>query len=518
MQLAILHYHLNRGGVTQAILNHLEALAACPAPARPERVALVSSGRRDGWPDAAWRDRLPFDCHTITVPSLEYDTAIGADPAALAGAVEHGLVEAGFDPASLLLHTHNHALGKNASLPGALALLAGRGCRLLLQVHDFAEDFRPTNYRHLMRSLRTRTAAELAGALYPQAPGIHYATLTSRDRALLAAAGVAEDRLHVLPNPVAEWRDLPDRDEARPAVHQRLGIDPLTRLIVYPVRGIRRKNLGEMLLHSALAGGEACYAVTLAPVNPAERASFDRWQSLADTLGLGCRFDVGGAGGVGFPEAVAAADALITTSLAEGFGMVFLEAWLAGKPLVGRNLPEITQDFLAAGIALPDLHDQLRVPMDWLDRPRLRTELLELHAWACRDFGVAPPADTADRLDALLAAGSIDFGMLPASHQSEVITAVARRRGGAGQEIAACNAEGEWLGLDAAISDQPIEANAARVREVYSPAAVAEKLAGVYAAVMADTPGAPATPAATGEAVLTSFLQLDRLRPVRVEA
>ena len=37
------------------------------------------------------------------------------------------------------------------------------------------------------------------------------------------------------------------------------------------------------------------------------------------------------------------------TSLAEGFGMVFLESWLAECPLLGRDLPEITRDFVEAG-------------------------------------------------------------------------------------------------------------------------------------------------------------------------
>ncbi|MEM6799158.1 MAG: glycosyltransferase family 4 protein [Planctomycetota bacterium] len=518
MQLAILHYHLNRGGVTQAILNHLEALAASGPERLPERVALVTSGRREGWPDADWRDDLPFSCQLVTVPTLDYDAGVGADPAALADAIQHGLAEAGFELTSTLLHTHNHALGKNASLPGALALLAERGCRMLLQVHDFAEDFRPNNYRHLMRSVRARSAEELAGVLYPQASGVHYATLTSRDHQLLAAAGIAEARLHVLPNPIAEWRDLPEKDEVRPQVFERLGIDPLSRLIVYPVRGIRRKNVGEMLLHSALAGPDACYGVTLAPENPAELASFDRWQSLADKLDLSCRFDIGGDGGAPFPHLVAASDAIISTSLAEGFGMVFLEAWLAGKPLVGRNLPEITRDFVESGIRFPDLHNNLRAPLSWLDEKQLRAQLLELHRWACKDFGVEPPPDTEARLDEALAVGSIDFGSLPAIFQAEAIAEVVKNREKASEDIAACNKDGEWPGLDAAINDQPIEANAAKVREHYSPAAIGGRLAGIYEAVMNDPPANNVEPPAAGQSILNSFLCLDRLRPVRIEA
>ena len=42
---------------------------------------------------------------------------------------------------------------------------------------------------------------------------------------------------------------------------------------------------------------------------------------------------------------MASAHRLVTTSVAEGFGLAFLEPWLFGKGLLGRNLPEITVDF-----------------------------------------------------------------------------------------------------------------------------------------------------------------------------
>ncbi len=60
---------------------------------------------------------------------------------------------------------------------------------------------------------------------------------------------------------------------------------------------------------------------------------------------------------------IAKADALITTSVAEGFGLAFLEPWLASKPLVGRNLPEITADFAEHGLDLSALYNCLPVPL-----------------------------------------------------------------------------------------------------------------------------------------------------------
>ncbi|MEN1680905.1 MAG: glycosyltransferase family 4 protein [Planctomycetota bacterium] len=522
MHLAILHYHLNRGGVTQAILNHLEALATCPTDAQPKRVALVSCGRREGWPDGDWRQRLPFSCEMVVVPGLEYDDSNTADAGGLADALIHGLEEIGFPLDDTLIHSHNHSLGKNASLPGALAILAERGCRLLLQVHDFAEDFRPANYRHLTRSLRARTAADLAATLYPQARGIHYATLTGRDHGLLSQAGVPVERLHVLPNPIVDFHGLPPEDDARVAVRLALDVPSDARLVVYPVRGIRRKNLGEMLLHSALAealgGGERCYAVTLAPENPVERASFDRWQQLAEQCELNCRFDIGGHG-VPFTDALAACDAILTTSVAEGFGMVFLEAWLAGRPLVGRDLPEITQDFLASGLEFRGLRSELRVPLSWVDTAELRRQLVELHGWACRDFNIAPPGDTAAQLETLLGGDSIDFASLTTACQAQAINKAADNPSHALAELVAINdGLSETALFDGEGQAELIAPNAERVHQAYSPAAIGSRLSEIYGRVMADAPGKAPTPPPAGDFILDHFLRLDRLRPVRIEA
>ncbi|TWT46806.1 HAD family hydrolase [Botrimarina hoheduenensis] len=459
MNLAILHHHLNRGGVTSVIANHLRALATLPAGARPPRVVILCDGQRDGWPTD-----LPNEpaAELVVTPRLAYDTAgTKADPQALAAALSATLRDAGLSAADTLLHAHNHSLGKNAALPGALQRLADSGWRMLLQVHDFAEDNRPENYRHLRQALDEDDAARLGALLYPQAAGVHYATLTERDADILRSAGVAPGRLHTLPNPVAEFASFPPQDEARARVLPALGLPAEARLIVYPVRGIRRKNLGEMLLLAALVPEGTCFAVTLRPKNPAEAVSFDRWRRLAEALRLPCRFDTGGAYGVEFIDALAAADAILTTSVAEGFGMVFLEAWLAGKPLVGRDLPEITREFKAVGMAFNSLWEELRA---------------------------------AEHLEQ-------DFGRLTPGAQMRVL----------------CQTQRPTLpielGIERARAD--IGANAAIVREHYSTTAIGKRLAGVYRSILADAGGPVAGFA--GERIVAHFADPARQLPVRVE-
>ena len=49
MNIAIVHYHLNRGGVTQVVRNHLLALDAVSDPDQRIRTAILFGGRKQGW-------------------------------------------------------------------------------------------------------------------------------------------------------------------------------------------------------------------------------------------------------------------------------------------------------------------------------------------------------------------------------------------------------------------------------------------------------------------------------------
>ncbi len=518
MQLVIAHYHLDSGGVTQVIRNQLRALATCPADARPERVVVLFGGRRGGWPSPQPDETPPFELELVAVPELEYTDAESAKPDALADKLHHVLMDRGLEVDRTLIHFHNHALGKNGSVPGALSNLAARGYRLLLQIHDFIEDFRPANYRRLQRSLGLRDPKAIADVQYPQGPSVHYATLTTRDSQLLTDAGFVRSRIHLLPNPVVDFHTAPPRDEARARVAERLGLNDGQRLLVYPVRGIRRKNLGEMLLHAALAGGATMAALTLPPVSPVELPSYDRWHGLAERLKLPCRFDIGGLGRPEYEDSLAASDALLTTSVAEGFGLVYLEAWLADRPLTGRKLPEITGEFESLGMRFDLLDTDIKIPTDWLPIEEVRETIGELHEWVCRDYGVSSGDERSQQLASLGAGGSIDFAQLPTHWQAAVVTRV-KSGGGAADAILELNPTvAEGLTATAESEADTIAKNSAVVRAHFSPKAIGEKLRKAYAEVMASEPGGPDCEAAGGASILQHFLRADRLHPVRTEA
>ena len=300
------------------------------------RVALLCGGQTQGWPED-FDSSLQFVAGTMVVaPRLAYDTPPVDESSQLAGQLRGLLAALRFTPDETVVHVHNHSLGKNASLPGAVHALAADGFALLLQIHDFAEDYRPRNYCHLADAWN---GYEISARLYPQAAHIHYAVINRRDYAVLCAGRCAGRPAAPSPEcpraarPNAGSRFCPPRN-----VRSEFGVPTTERFLLYPVRAIRRKNLGEALFWSVLGGPGVHVGVTLAPLNPAEQPYYRRWQQVAREMQLNGHFEMGGTRGLPLDENLASADLTLTTSVSEGFGMAFLESWAAERG-AGRSRP-----------------------------------------------------------------------------------------------------------------------------------------------------------------------------------
>lgn len=199
--------------------------------------------------------------------------------------------------------------------------------------------------------------------------------------------------------------------------------------------------------------------------------------------------------------------------------MVFLEAWLVDRPLIGRNLGRITSDFTAHGLQLGGLSDRLLVPGAWIDLDAAREEVLDLHRWACRDFGFPEPENPTENWTY---GPDVDFAALPRRFQAEVIRHAAANPESARREMEQLNPGLADRLSGAAAEGQPVAENAACVRKQFSPAAVGRRLAEIYAAIWAEAPNSEMEEGQIGslpdgEHILRSFLRLDRLFPVRLE-
>jgi len=441
MRVAIVHYHLRRGGVTRVIENAVAAL-------EPHGVrAVVLSGE-------APTEGSPLDVRVL--PALAYDPE-AADPRTLADAMLRA-ARAGFGGAEPdVWHVHNHSLGKNRAFAPALIRLLSGGRKALLQIHDFAEDGRPENHGVLQSGMEDGTSP------YPHGPGVRYAVLNARDEGFLAAAGLPRERLHLLPNAVHVPGEPPAASGTRP-------LPQVDSLYLYPTRGIRRKNIGEVALIAACAPAGAAVATTLGPENPVWQPVHDRWRDFAAGLGLPLHLAAAG-DGVGFAELVARSHALLTTSIAEGFGLAFLEPWGFGKGLIGRDLPEITRDFKQEGLALDDLYRRLDVPLDSFDLPAFRERAATaLHSYFAAYGRQAREGDIGHAFDAWIRDGRIDFGTLDEAAQEQAVARAVRDAG----------LRTELTGRIFRSSEAAaIEHNRSVVRERYSLSAYGERLAGI---------------------------------------
>ena len=346
MLVAIVHYHLRPGGVTRVVQHAVRALKEKGV------TVLVCVGEED-------HPQFPEGTRTCIVPELAYDgTRSPVSPQVLSTSLEEA-ARAKLGSLPDLWHVHNHALGKSAPLPVAMAQFAERGYRILFQLHDFPEDGRPHLYRSLLKDLAGGDVEQLSKILYPQQSHVHYCVLNDRDRGFLERAGLASDRLHILPNPV---HFASSAGESNRESYSKNGDQD--RLFLYSGRGIRRKNIGEFLFWAAAAKDCDRFALSLEPANPLAKPVYDRWVEFARRLGLPVEFNASGR--TSFVALCQEATAFVTTSVAEGFGMAFLEPWLLGRPLYGRALPEVTADFEAKGVNLSTLYKRLWVPLSWL--------------------------------------------------------------------------------------------------------------------------------------------------------
>lgn len=401
MRIAIVHYHLKRGGVTRVIENTLAAL-------REKGVEVVVLAE-----ECSGLDEV-YDAQFVSVPELAYQTGKGRLSASELEEALRAAAKKFLHGPPDLWHIHNHHLAKNTSLTEAVASMAESGERLLLQIHDFPEDGRPGNYQILREDLGGSDERLFRQSMYPVGNQVFYGVLNRRDFEVLNRAGIPENQIQLLANPVSappclgEGPRLPD-----------LSYD---RLILYPTRAIRRKNLGEMLLWSAVAPRGDLYGCTLAPDNPIAKPIYQRWVNRAMAWGLPIEFELGQRMPVSFESLVQSSDSLISTSVAEGFGLAFLEPWLFGRPLLGRNLPQITTDFVDVGLDLGHLYESLQIPVAWIDLDQLQAELTATLRQTYQQYSLdLPETSISETFENLTRGEVIDFGRLGEGFQEQII-------------------------------------------------------------------------------------------------
>ncbi|WP_179187072.1 glycosyltransferase family 4 protein [Sphingomonas sp. TZW2008] len=146
----------------------------------------------------------------------------------------------------------------------------------------------------------------------------------SRDR-MTAAFGIAPDRFHLFPNAV----DLP------PPAGASGGGPPTVLAVARLGAGEREKRVDDLIRALPIVAASVPEARLMIIGEGPLRAEL---AGLAATLGVGKRVDLlGGVDEMALTQAYAGARAFALPSTKEGFGIVYLEAWARGVPVVAAK-------------------------------------------------------------------------------------------------------------------------------------------------------------------------------------
>ncbi|HOV38594.1 MAG TPA: hypothetical protein PLG79_07730 [Spirochaetales bacterium] len=321
MRVAFLHYHAKRGGVTRVVEQQMEAL-------RDVAQSLFITGNGTN-PETRVKP--------LIVPGAGYDGMRPEIPPEEIAEEILRAIESRWPSGCDILHVHNPLLRKNRDFLKILKILQKKGVTLFLQIHDTAEDLRPESYYFHEE--------------YPE--NCHYGVINSRDFQLFLQAGLQPIGLHSLPNCV----------EPLPQVSSEKG-GKNRDLVLYAVRAIRRKNVGETILLSCFLSSPYRIGITLPPTSPGDYPSYENWKSFVLKHNFPVEFELGMK--YQLETLVDRSCFMITTSIREGFGFAFLEPWTVEKALFGRKIPYLAEDFERRGVDLSDLYEQLRIPLDVL--------------------------------------------------------------------------------------------------------------------------------------------------------
>lgn len=396
MKVAIVHYHLEPSGVSRVIER------ASPELTRRgiAHVILVGKCPHD------MANALPV----VVVDGLAYsDASIDGQAAENILDTLRTTATEVLGSAPDLWHFHNHSLGKNRAIPLIVSMLASQNEQILLQIHDLAEDGRPENSPNI---------ADIP-YLYPLAPQIHYAFINSRDRNLFIKAGLSASNAHLIANPVFNTDSIPHTTSKTPNTPP---------LLLCPARGIRRKNIGELILLTLLAPKGTRCAITLAPENPHWLAIHDHWKKFCAAHHLPVEFAVvdriapNPNSAASFESWISRATHFITCSISEGFGFVFLESLAYGKPLIGREIEHISHDLKKHGIEHGRLYEKILIPADWLSHTMLEEHVKNSFTHLLQSWNREASADECESVMASMNHdGFFDFGNLPEALQQTVI-------------------------------------------------------------------------------------------------
>jgi glycosyltransferase involved in cell wall biosynthesis len=371
LKLLIVHHHFRPGGVRRVI----ELAAPHLVTHWPDRLRAVVLAAGEA-PDPTWlrafRQRLHGTPVKVVVqPAFGYVSELVLDDRSLRRRVMDGIKELLREAVrdDCLIWAHNLGVGRNLYLARELAFACHcGGIPLIAHHHDWWFENRWHHFA-AMHEPGFRTVHAMASAVLAGSPRISHVAINHADAAVLEKhfPGLAG----WLPNLVEPAAQPPVARVEAARAWLRDQLDEQAPVWLLPCRVLRRKNIAEALLLARWLRPEA-WLVTTGGVSSAEEKPYAETLAAA-ALAHGWRLRLGILHGdesqkPSVPELLAASEAVLLTSVQEGFGLPYVETAAARRPLVARELPNIAPDLAEFGFTFPQSYRELRVDpalFDW---------------------------------------------------------------------------------------------------------------------------------------------------------
>jgi glycosyltransferase involved in cell wall biosynthesis len=386
VKLIVVHYHLRPGGIRRIIELAVPHLVR-EAPQAISQVIFATGQHANRQWHAHFDGQLPdVPVKVIVEPSFNYLSEQTGSPSRIAAKIHHALdaLLKDADAGNCIVWAHNLGVGRNLILARELAAAcAARNITLVAHHHDWWFDNRWARWPE-MRRFGFRTLAAPAQAVFPKQRGVVHAAINHADAAILSRH-FGRDAFWS-PNLTGPATPPPGAtvQNTHRWLRNKLSHDGAP-IWLLPCRTLRRKNIAEALLLARWLRPDARLVVTGAASSADEAAYFNALETAGHRHHW--RFRLGVLAGdesrkPRVPDLLAASEAVLLTSIQEGFGLPYLEAAAAGRPLIARRLPNIAPDLRRFGFRFPQSYDEILIApglFDWNAERRRQSKLLA--AW-----------------------------------------------------------------------------------------------------------------------------------------
>ena len=381
LTLVVVHNHFRPGGVRRVIETALPYLVKyCSPPI--ERILLLAGQA----PETSWFCNLQrkivncvieYKIHTALSYCSEQKTFSRRSQTKL---LEFFLTI--FSKSNkFVVWIHNPGLGRNLRMVQVLQKSCiGDRIPLLMHHHDWWFDNRWDRWFKLQQT-GFSSLASVAKVVFANTSNIRHITISSQDASIVKAH--LGDKAVWIPNHVEATPAVSSKSKKEAEVWLQTKLNDKSPVWLMTCRLLRRKNIAEAILLTRWLRPDT-WLVTTADASSADEIPYSHALRMAIAQ-YKWRVKLGilhgeTAKSPSIDALMASSEAVIFTSIQEGFGLPYVETAAAGRPLIARSLPNIAADLSCWGFHFPQYYDELIVPTHLFDWKKEQTHQLALFA------------------------------------------------------------------------------------------------------------------------------------------